>query len=437
MRKNERKGTVYVRGNKLWVAFYDANGERKYLSTGLDVGQERKARSVLDKINERVAAGAALGERELGPTTVRRYAEKWLEKRRAKGLSSAGANAFQLEHALKHIGDMALVDVKPKHIREMVEELKTNGQCHRVKGKLANRTILHSYRILKTMMRQAEVEGLIEKNPCNLQREELPKLKHKDPLWRRTALFTRKEIEIIISDERIPMFRRVWYALEGLAGLRFGEAAALRWRAWDEMAEPLTRLEIVAAYDSTNEREKTTKTDNPRAVPVHPKLQSMLRVWRDEWQTKHGRAPRPDDLIVPAEGLTFRHKNDGWTEQNEDLQTLGLRHRRQHDFRRTFISLARDGGARGDMLKWITHGPQRNDILDEYTTPVWKTLCDQVLCVKLDDEPTTDEKRSDLVLLEQKTTDQPDPQLLQQLLQSIAFLSDFKQLNGWGTRIRT
>lgn len=77
---------------------------------------------------------------------------------------------------------------------------------------------------------------------------------------------------------------------------------------------------------------------------VHPRLESMLREWRSECQTQNGRAPREDDLIVPAEGLTFRHKNDGWTEQNEDLQTLGLRHRRQHDFRRTFISLARDGG---------------------------------------------------------------------------------------------
>jgi hypothetical protein len=31
--------------------------------------------------------------------------------------------------------------------------------------------------------------------------------------------------------------------------------------------------------------------------------------------------------------------------------------RRQHDARRTFISIARADGARPDILRWATHGP--------------------------------------------------------------------------------
>ena len=50
-----------------------------------------------------------------------------------------------------------------------------------------------------------------------------------------------------------------------------------------------------------------------------------------------------------------------------DLARLGYRPRRVHDLRRTFISLALADGARKDVLRWITHGPE-GDIVDLYTT---------------------------------------------------------------------
>jgi hypothetical protein len=56
---------------------------------------------------------------------------------------------------------------------------------------------------------------------------------------------------------------------------------------------------------------------------------------------------------------------------------LGMRGRRQHDTRRTFISLARADGASKDMLEVITHGP-RGDIVSMYSTFPWATLCAEV-----------------------------------------------------------
>jgi hypothetical protein len=43
---------------------------------------------------------------------------------------------------------------------------------------------------------------------------------------------------MLISDRRIPPDRQVLYALEGLAALRHGEAAGLRWRHWDNALKP-------------------------------------------------------------------------------------------------------------------------------------------------------------------------------------------------------
>ena len=47
------------------------------------------------------------------------------------------------------------------------------------------------------------------------------------------------------------------------------------------------------------------------------------------------------------------------------------------------ISLARAGGASKDLLEWVTHGPP-GDVIDGYTTLPWETLCQQVLCIKVE-----------------------------------------------------
>lgn len=78
----------------------------------------------------------------------------------------------------------------------------------------------------------------------------------KDPTWRAGAVFTRGELEQLISDDRLPPDRRVLWALLGLAGLRFGEAAALRFRHYDATLEPLGRLLIASSWH-TRRREET------------------------------------------------------------------------------------------------------------------------------------------------------------------------------------
>jgi len=66
----------------------------------------------------------------------------------------------------------------------------------------------------------------------------------------------------------------------------------------------------------------------------------------------------------------------------EDLERIGLRRRRQYDSRRTFISLAQADGARKDILRWVTHGPE-GDIVSLYTTLPWATLCEEVAKLKI------------------------------------------------------
>lgn len=162
------------------------------------------------------------------------------------------------------------------------------------------------------------------------------------------------------------------YALKGLAGIRHGEAAGLRWNGYDQQAEPLGALNL-----------GKTKTKVPRRVPVHPTLARILAEWKlAGWERTYGRMPTPDDLITPTRNMTERTAQETPKQLHEDQDMLKMRRRRGHDLRRTFITLAQVDGARRDLLESITHGP-RGDIVSVYTTFPWPALCEEVAKLKI------------------------------------------------------
>jgi integrase len=370
-------GYVYKRGNRLWIGFWDNTGKLHQRATGFDLNQEAEANAELARVEERVRLGDQPDEMLVGTVTVRRYANHWNNGRIAQGLSSAADEAARLElHALPVLGEIELAAVRPRHVRDLVKAL-------RLQGKLAPRTIRHVYGALHTMFHDAVVDELIPGNPCVLKRGELPKRVDKDPMWRATAVFTRGEVEQLISDDRIPVDRRVIYGLLALSGARFGEVAALRWRHYDPTLEPLGRLVIAGSWSTTKGLEKATKTEQPRLVPVHPTLATVLAQWKlGGWQTMIGRAPGVDDLIIPSRRGHHRNRHHSLDAFKEDLNVLSIRRRRQHDLRRTFISLARADGARRDVLERVTHGT-RGDIIDMYTEVPWPLVCEEVMKLRV------------------------------------------------------
>jgi hypothetical protein len=216
--------------------------------------------------------------------------------------------------------------------------------------------------------------------PC--ERADLPAKLDKDPSWRAGALFTAPEVGALVFDPRVPEDRRTLYAIELLGGLRTGEAAARRWRDWDDAVAPLASLLVAPSFDSRTHTEGPTKTRPPRRVPVHPVTAEVLARWKaDGWQRTFGRPPEPGDLICPSASGRFRTAQLSYNHFSEDLTRLGLRHRRHYDTRRTFIRLGVAGGGRKDVLRWITHSP--GDVFDEYTTLPWETLCQAVTAIQI------------------------------------------------------
>jgi len=248
------------------------------------------------------------------------------------------------------------------------------------------------------MFRDAELAGLIDRAPAKLTAYQLGPLVDSEPEWRDGSVFTREEAEVLISHPGIPLDRRMVYALGVLAGLRPGEAAALRWRHYDATTAPLGKLTVVLAYNTRKHRAKTTKTDAVRHVPVHPTLAGMLAEWRlSGWAAMMGRRPESDDLIVPLPpdaiarrrrrtGDGFRgHDYSGKKWREHDLPLLGWRYREPYATKSTFITLVIEDGAKPDVIRdRVTHTKAARDAFSGYDRgPHWIEACGEVSKLQL------------------------------------------------------
>ncbi len=231
-----------------------------------------------------------------------------------------------------------------------------------------------------------------------------------------------------LEDARIPEDRRVLYGLAFFTGMRFGELSALTWSAYQSTMKPLGRLLVGYSYDTKAHRVKEVKTENPRDVPVHPRLAALLAEWRAQgWKRMLGRDPTDADLLIPSREAKHRTTSQALKRFYEDSDRLGLRRRRFHDTRRTFRTLCLARGAQERFLDWITHGPpEHSDVRGGYFSATWPSLCSTVLLLDLDDAPTPP-----LARLPSPTAPEANAELLlQSVLQSTAQVTDLDEFRG-------
>jgi integrase len=390
---------VFARGSKLWIRFRGSNGKWRNVTTGYELGQEALAREMLAEMH-RLVAGEAAGEAPLiskaGRLTVLEYMELWLADRRAIGRDWKHDRS-RLQHVMPVLGELAIAEVRTRHLIEAFQRVRTipsenTGQI------VSPRTVHRIYEVVSRMFGDAQLADLITQDPCVLDERHLGALVDKDPEWRAGALFTRDEATALLSTDAIPDDRRMLYAFMLLAGMRPGEASALRWRHYDPTVLPLGRLTVAVAYDSRRHREKSTKTDATRYVPVHATLAAMLAEWKlAGWEALCSRKPEPDDLIIPLppadaearrtrDGEPFRTERFNGKQWREiDLPALGWRHRQMYAMKATFITLVLDDGADPHVIETrVTHTKKSRSAFDGYNRGrQWELTCAEVSKLKL------------------------------------------------------
>lgn len=316
--------------------------------------------------------------------TVREYAATWIAQRRA--LQAVGRHRSVRDddqrlrdHILPFVpdalvgialGDLPVSEVRPAHVKALVHDLLAK--------KLAPRTVWNVYTLGRTMFVDIVADELRAASPWTVRRGTLPPRCDAKASWRGTAIFNRAEAWSLVTAPTVRADRRTMNGLLFLAGLRRSEAARLRLRDYDPTWRPLGVLHVLQ-----------TKTDVPRDVPVHPALAARLDAWLSGggWEAFLGRKPEPGDLLVPTrqhhgEPRCIKHEQ---REFRRDMERLGLRVRRGHDARRTFISLSLADGARRDILRFVTHGARGRQAFDLYEQYAWADLCGEVAKLRFGD----------------------------------------------------
>src|SRR6185312_15154889 len=265
-----------------------------------------------------------------------------------------------------------------RHVQRLVAELKVT--IGKATGKvLSPKSVSNVYGAFRTMVQQARVDELLDVDPCVLPRGTIArKTKHA------RAPYPRADVRTLTTDERIDPDQRVWNAIAFFTGMRMGEVCGRRWRDWDREALPLGCLTVATQYDGQPLKTEKHQDEAPRKVPAHPELAHLLEQWWAEgFEMVYGRKPTPDDFIVPNRDGGVRSRSTAYKSWCKACDAVGVTNLSAHSTRHTFITLARRGGARPDVLERVTHNAS-GSIVDQYTHWEWEPLCETVIGFRCD-----------------------------------------------------
>lgn len=355
------------RGSVFWVATSWKGGvawER--------IGRNRREAERADSARKReVKAGTFIPRVRGERATVATYAEAWLERRSTR---TAGDDRQRITtHVLGRdwFAKMPLGEVSLAHTKRLVEEMQADSG-------IAQKTVQNVWGAVRTMLRDARIDGLIPSDVCTLPRGVL----RKAPRNKRKA-YPLDVMRALMTDRRLPQHYRVLWSMLLLTGMREGEACGRRWRDWDRNATPLGSLEVASQYGG-----EALKTDNPRLVPVHPFLAAALDAWWSHgWELYVGRPPSPDDFIVPNRSK-WRHaehhsKSSAYKAWRRCLVTIKATNLSLHSTRNSFVTWCRRHRADPDAIEVITHNA-RGEMIDQYTDWQWEPLCEAVAVLPFD-----------------------------------------------------
>ncbi len=356
------------------------NGKTSYqVSVQLDgrqfqrrVGTDRrKAEQIERRIKREIRDGSFSPEHRSGSLKFETYARAWCDKRTNR---TAGDDLQRTrDHIVPFFCGTRLEDVSRRGAQRFAESLK---------GKFKSRnTRKNVWGTFVTMMRDAELEGLIGQTPCKIPRGFFGR--SRSAATKRRP-YTADEVLVLIDNKDIPLPVRVWIALAFYTGMRQGEVCGRRWTDWDRTRCPLGSLRVATQYADQPLKTDDDAGEHAREIPVHPELERVLEDWWEHgFELYVGRKPTSGDWIVPQKFDKSKPptKSSSYKAFHRACELGSVDAHTVHSTRHTFISAARNGGARKDVLEIITHNA-RGDVIDGYSHFDWPTLCQSVLCVR-------------------------------------------------------
>lgn len=367
---------IIHRRRKHWTAYYVVftwQGKRVWELSGRDL---REAKRLETQRKREVREGTYLPERMDESTTFAQFARQWLTTRRSRTIEdeSRWLETYVLgdKFAAKRMSE-----TRPADVLDLIDRLKRT-KSERTGALLAPKSVANIYGVVRTIFHDAHCRDLVHRDPCVLPKHTLAR---KSTV--RRAPYSAAEVQRLLAcdaDADDVMF----VALALLTGMREGEVCGRTWADYDDATKPLGALRVHTQYDGAPLKTSTDGRDATRMVPVHPLLARMLERWRSTgFEVVYCRRPRPDDFIVPRRSLQPHTKSSAYKLWLRVCKAAGVVNHSLHSTRHTFITLARRGGARPDVLERVTHNAA-GTILDVYTHWEWAPLCEAVQSLALE-----------------------------------------------------
>jgi len=252
-----------------WVVDYtDAQGHRRRLFAAT---REQAEDLLAEKIRESRQASPPVEDPEV---TLRTYAARWII-RVAAGLSSKTHKSYadMLDrHILPVFGSFKLRALHRRHIKDFLARKRAGG--------LSKNSVRLIRATLSVLLSDAVDDGILLANPAQgvtRRGRKGPDTITQAERQRKIRPMTVIQLETFLARAKAEGSRREWTLFMTLAdaGVRPGEALALRWEDFDEVGRT---LDIERAL--SDGEVKPTKSEARRKVDLTPRLTEALAQWQ-------------------------------------------------------------------------------------------------------------------------------------------------------------
>ncbi|MEM9521542.1 MAG: site-specific integrase [Actinomycetota bacterium] len=254
-------------GRKRWQFRVDERGGRR--------GRRQvRRRGFSTQAEAKAALAAYLDEARPDPKaydfTLEQWLNRWIDDREAVGRirpTTAASYRAKVRYVRQHLPGMELPDVSPVALTAMYASMRDGG--------LSARSVRYLHTIVRKAYADAIAMGLVAANPTD------------GAIPPSTSAATAAERKVwsgaagraFLEWDKIPMNRRVCWALVLTGGLRRGELAGLRWSSVDGDEVKIERTRSTGAGGAVVLGEPKTAKGR-RTVVVPPSTAAMLRKWR-------------------------------------------------------------------------------------------------------------------------------------------------------------
>lgn len=177
------------------------------------------------------------------------------------------------------LGHMKINAIRPIHVQRFIQALQEPGARSDGKGTLSASSVRRYFTVLKSIMAKAYKLGLVDRNPTETARLDLPKIEEEE-----VEVFSKDEAAHLLEClDHEPLMYKVLIHLAIVTGARRGELVALKWEHIDQIRKTVRICQ--SNYKLTGEgiKTKAPKTQkSARELSIPDYLIAMLNDLRRE-----------------------------------------------------------------------------------------------------------------------------------------------------------